>query len=227
MAGGEGTELRPLTYDIPKGLVRLHERTLIEHILDLFKKNGITEIYIAIGYLGGKIVDYLGDGSRFGVKIKYYSEMNPLGTAGCIRNIKKELTEAFFVVNGSNIMDINLCKMQELHNKNNATVTMAVRQTEDEPRNWAVELQGNRIVKLIEKPKKEDHNSNFINSGLYLFSAGALEMIKPGFSMLEKDLFPRLAEQGRLYGYRFDGQWFDIGDFARLENAEKRWKDIR
>jgi len=226
LAGGLGTRLRPLTYDIPKSLVKVKGKTLMEHILDLLKRYGVTEIYVAIGHLGGKIVDYFGDGSKFGVKIKYYNETIPLGTAGCIYSIKKELTEPFFVINGDDIMTLNLADMQEFHRKSNSLVTIALWKVEDTSQYGVVELMGNKIKRFVEKPKKEEAPSNLINSGFYLFSPEVLEMIKPGFSMLEKDLFPKLAESGKLYGYKFEGQWFDIGDFSRLENAEKKWRNL-
>ena len=106
LAGGKGTRLRPLTYKIPKALLPVHGKTLTEHLFDLFKRHGITEIFISIGYLSEKIKNHFKDGREFGVDIKYLEENEPLGTAGPLKLAKSELKESFLVSNGDELKDI-------------------------------------------------------------------------------------------------------------------------
>ncbi|MFH1317090.1 MAG: nucleotidyltransferase family protein [Candidatus Woesearchaeota archaeon] len=227
LAGGLGERLRPLTLSTPKSLVNVHGRTLIEHLLDLFKKHGIKDIYISVGYLGEKIIDYFGDGSKFGVKITFFHEKERLGTAGCLRFFKEHLNETFILTNGDELKELDLKEMEELHKINNSRATIALWEVEDPSKYGVADLDGERIAKFVEKPKKEEAPSNFISSGLYILDPEVVDMVKPGYCMFETDIFPRIAEASRLYGYKFRGQWFDTGNIERLEKARKEWKDLK
>jgi len=227
LAGGQGLRLRPLTLNTPKCLVEVHGKSLIEHLLDQYKKYGITKIYLAVGYLGDKMIDYFGDGSKFGVKITYFHEKEPLGTAGCLRFFKEYLDEPFFMQNGDNLIECDLEKMYKFHKKNKATGTIALWSVEDPSAYGVAELKGDKIVRFVEKPKKEEAPSHLINSGLYLLEPSVVDYVNPGFSMMEKDVFPKLASEGKLYGFKYKGQWFDTGTLERLEEVRKKWKDIK
>jgi NDP-sugar pyrophosphorylase family protein len=226
LAGGKGTRLRPLTYETPKALLPVHGKTLTEHLFDLFKRHGITEVFLSIGYLGEKIKDYFKDGKEFGVDIKYLEENEPLGTAGPLKLAKNELTESFLVSNGDELKDINLDEMYKQHKKNKALVTIALTKVEDPSQYGVAKLDGEKILEFIEKPKKEEAPSNLINSGLYIIEPEIIDMIPDGFAMLEKEVFPKLAKQGRLFGYAFSGQWFDTGNMERYDKALKEWKGL-
>jgi NDP-sugar pyrophosphorylase family protein len=226
LAGGKGTRLRPLTYETPKALLPVHGKTLTEHLFDLFKRHGITEVFLSIGYLGEKIKDYFKDGKEFGVDIKYLEENEPLGTAGPLKLVKNELTESFLVSNGDELKDINLDEMYKQHKKNKALVTIALTKVEDPSQYGVAKLDGEKILEFIEKPKKEEAPSNLINSGLYIIEPEIIDMIPDGFAMLEKEVFPKLAKQGRLFGYAFSGQWFDTGNMERYDKALKEWKGL-
>ncbi|MBL7050917.1 nucleotidyltransferase family protein [Candidatus Woesearchaeota archaeon] len=226
LVGGTGTRLRPLTYEIPKALLPIHGKTLTEHLFDLFKKYDVNETVMAVGYLREKIIDYFGDGSKFGMKVKYVEEKEPLGTAGPIKLAKEMLKDTFIVSNGDELKDIDIEEMYKVHKENNALVTIALTTVEDPSQYGVARLSGSRILEFVEKPKKEDAPSKLINSGFYIVEPEVIDMIPDGFTMLEKDIFPKLAEQGKLYGYPFSGQWFDTGNIERYDKAIKEWKDL-
>ena len=226
LAGGVGTRLQPITFEIPKPLVLVHDRTLLEHQFDLFKKHGIKNIIISIGYKGDKIKHAIGDGRRFGVNVSYIEETKPLGTAGPLKLAKPHITGTFVTENSDELKDIDLHDMYLFHKENKALVTIALT-TVDNPSAYGVaKMQGGRILEFVEKPKKDDAPSNLINSGLYMMEPEVLGYIGDGFSMLEKDVFPKLAQEGKLFGYPFSGQWYNTGTLELYEKAIKEWKDI-
>ena len=227
LAGGKGTRLRPITYEIPKALIPVHGKTLTEHLFDLFKKYDIKDIIMAVGHMKGKIEEHFTDGSRFGIKLSYIEETEPLGTAGPLKLGKNMLTESFIVSNGDELKDINIEEMYQLHKESNALVTIALTTVEDPSKYGVARLSGSKILEFVEKPKKEEAPSKLINSGFYIMEPEVIDLIPKGFSMLEKDVFPKLAKMGRLFGYPFSGQWFDTGNIERYEKALKEWKDIK
>ena len=226
LAGGKGTRLRPLTYEIPKALIPVQGRTLTEHVLDLFKRYGITEIIFSVGHMKEKIKAHLGDGSKFGVHITYLEEEEPLGTAGPLKLCRKQLANTFIVSNGDELKDIDLEEMYQFHKQSKALVTIALTTVEDPSAYGVAKLSGNRILEFVEKPKRENAPSNLINSGLYMIEPEVIAMIPEGFAMLEQEVFPKLAKQGKLFGYPFSGQWFDTGNMERYEKAIKEWRGI-
>ncbi|MBI1969650.1 NTP transferase domain-containing protein [Candidatus Woesearchaeota archaeon] len=226
LAGGKGTRLRPLTYEIPKGLIPVQGKTLTEHLFDLFKRYGITNIVLSIGHMGDKIKQHFGNGEKFGVQITYAEETQPLGTAGPLRLCKRLLQESFIVSNGDELKDINIPEMYKFHKQNNALATIALTTVSDPSAYGVARLSGNRILEFVEKPAVEKAPSKLINSGFYILEPAVLELIPEGFAMLETAVFPKLAKQGKLFGYPFSGQWFDTGTLERYERAIKEWRGI-
>jgi mannose-1-phosphate guanylyltransferase len=227
LAGGKGTRLRPITYEIPKPLVPLQGKPILEHVIDLMRMYDVRDIILSIGYLGEKIKEYFHDEKRLGVKISFIEEQEELGTGGPLRLAKGYLKDTFVMVNGDNLINIDLHKMYQAHCENRATATIALT-TVDDPSSYGVAvLEGNKIVKFIEKPKKEEAPSKLINTGLYILEPSVVDMVpEEGFSLIEKDVFPRIAEKGELYGYLFSGQWFDTGTPERYERALREWRGI-
>ena len=229
LAGGKGTRLRPLTLKTPKGLIDVQGKTLTEWLFELLKKYGIRDVVLSVGYLADNIRDYFTDGSRFGMNIDYVEENpdKPLGTGGPLRLAKDLLKDSFIVSNGDELKCINIPRMFRLHKRKKALVTIALTSVDDPSQYGVARLDGSRILEFVEKPKKSEAPSNFINSGFYIIEPEVIEMIPPGkFCMLEKDVFPKLAREGRLRGFPFSGQWMDTGTMERLEKARKNWKGI-
>ena len=229
LAGGKGTRLRPLTYKIPKALVDVQGKTLTEWIFDLLKNYGIRDVILSVGYMADKIRYHFTDGSKFGVNVEYVEEdpEKPLGTAGPLRLAQNMLDDSFIVSNGDELKCINIPRMFRLHKRKNALVTIALTTVDDPSQYGVARLDGSRILEFVEKPKKSEAPSNLINSGFYIIEPEVIEMIPKGkFCMLEKEIFPQLAKEGRLRGFPFSGQWFDTGNFDRLERARKLWKGI-
>lgn len=219
LAGGKGTRLKPITHEIPKPLVPIHGKPVLEYSLDLFKKFGIKNILISIGFKGEKIKEYFGDGKRFGVNITYIEEKEPLGTAGPLKLARKYLHETFIMCNADELKDIDLVEMFMFHKENQAIGTIALTSIDDPSRYGVAKLTGNKILDFVEKPAKENAPSNFINSGLYILEPEVIDYVPEGLSMVEKDVFPKLAREGKLFGYPFAGYWKPIGTFEQYEEA--------
>lgn len=224
LCGGEGSKLKPITYEIPKPLVPIHGRSILEHIFDLLKKYDIKDTILSVGYKKEKIKQHFGNGFQFGVNIFYAEEEKPLGTAGPLRLIRDMLNETFILSNGDELKDVNIQEMHELHKQKNALVTVALT-TVKNPRLYGVaSLSGSKILNFVEKPKNPP--SNLINAGLYIIEPEVIDMIPEGFVMLEEDIFPKLAQEGRLFGFPFSGQWFDVGNIEKYEKVIKEWRDV-
>jgi len=226
LCGGQGTRLRPITNDTPKPLLKIKNQALLEHIIDLYKKYRINEILLSVGYHKEKIMDYFGNGSDFGVKIKYVEENQPLGTAGPLRLAKGELKETFFVSNGDDLNNTNLREMLEFHKSNKALVTIALTRVDDPSLYGAAVMNGDNIKEFIEKPKKKEAHSHLVNTGLYVIEPSVIDMIPAGNSSLERNIFPKIAAIGKLFGFRSEGQFFDVGTMEQYRNAEKNWKGL-
>lgn len=226
LCGGQGTRLKPITYEIPKPLLPVQGKPILEHILDLLKKYEINEIMLAVGHLKEKIKKHFGNGNNHGARITYIEESAPLGTAGPLKLAEKLLDETFIVSNGDELKDINIKEMLEQHKKTNALITIALTEVSDPTVYGVAKLDGNKILEFIEKPSREKAPSKFINAGFYIMEPEILKYIPQGFAMLEKDIFPLIAKEGKLHGYKFKGQWFDTGNMQRYEEAIKNWQGI-
>ena len=224
LAGGKGARLKPITDEIPKPMLLLHGKPILQHTLDLLRKYGIDEVYISIGYKGEMIKEYFGNGSRFGMKIAYLEEKEPLGTAGPLLLAKQFLTEPFVMCNADELKDINLADMYLFHKERNAMGTIALTTVEDPTQYGVAQLQGDKIIEFIEKPKNPP--SKLINAGLYILDPKVISLVKSGYSLIEKDIFPKIAADRKLYGYSFSGQWFDTGNLDRYAKARQEWKGL-
>ena len=227
LCGGKGTRMKPLTYEMPKPLLPVHGRSIIEHLFDLFKKYEVRDIILSVGYLKEKIKEHIGNGEKFELRVAYAEENKPLGTAGCLNLIKDRINETFIVSNGDELKDINLNEMLKQHKQTKALATIALTEVQEPNAYGVARLKGSRILEFVEKPPRGKEPSKFINSGLYILEPEVFRYIPLGFAMLEKDVFPKIAKLGKLHGYKFKGRWFDTGTFGGYEKAIKRWKDIK
>ena len=222
MAGGQGTRLRPLTCTLPKPMLEIATRPVIEYTIELLKKHGIREIGITLHYLPEVIRSHLGTGRDMDVSIDYFTETTPLGTAGSIKQAEDFLSDTFIVMSGDGLCDVDLTKAIQFHNANNADVTVVLTATEAPLEYGAVITdESSKIIRFDEKPSWSEVVTDKINTGIYIINKDVLSYIpkdKPfDFS---NELFPLLmSEQKRIFGYFSANYWCDIGNIASYSKA--------
>lgn len=215
MAGGEGTRLRPLTCNVPKPMVPVANRPVMEHIIELALKHGIKDLAVTLQYLPGVIKRHFGDGPDFGVNIKYFVEENPLGTAGSVRSASGFLDETFAVISGDAFTNMDISDAVKFHYEKKAVVTLILKKVKV-PLEYGVVITDSdcRIIRFLEKPGWSEVFSNIANTGIYIMSPEIFKYIEKGEKLdFSKDIFPKLMElEVPLYGYTTDRYWCDIGD---------------
>lgn len=214
MAGGEGTRLRPLTCTMPKPLVPVYGKPAMTHIIDLLARHNIREAAVTTMYMAENISDFYGD-SYDGVKLRYFKEDIPLGTAGSIKNAEKFLDDDFIVISGDCVCDINITDAINYHYSKNADVTIVLSRV-DEPLEYGVVMcdKNGKINRFIEKPSWSQAFSDTVNTGIYIIKHSVLDLIPENtFYDFSRDLFKKLLDSGaELYGCLSSGYWCDIGD---------------
>lgn len=215
LAGGVGTRLRPLTCTKPKILLPIVNKPLLDWTLQSLVKHSVKEAILAVNYKAETIIRQYGN-EKYGVKIVYSMETEPLGTGGPIRKAEELLgkSEPFIVANGDILTDVNYKELMRKHEQNrDAIATIVLFRVEDPSRYGTVQLtENNRITRFVEKPKAKEAPSNLINAGIYVLDPQIFDFIPLGRQVsLEHEVFPKLAEEGKLYGYVFNGLWVDIG----------------
>jgi len=224
MAGGEGSRLRPLTCTRPKPMVPVANKPIMEHILELLKSYSLTEIGVTLQYLPEEIQDYFGDGRDFGVKMQYFLEETPLGTAGSVKNADNFLDETFLVISGDALTDIDLGKAIAYHKEKNSLATIVLTRVEG-PLEYGVVIvdKDGRVKRFLEKPSWGEVFSDTVNTGIYILEPEVLNYIPSGEMFdFSKDVFPALLnEYQALYGYVADGYWCDIGNLQQYLDAHR------
>lgn len=224
LAGGLGTRLRPLTENTPKPLLPIKNKPIIEHAILNFKKHGILDIILSVGFCADKIKEYFGDGSKWGVNIVYSIEDTPLGTGGAIKKAAEGIKETFIAINGDNLADFDWTEAISGHQENKALITLSLYPVEDVTQYGIASLKDNRIVCFIEKPKKEEAPSNLNNAGGYIIEPEALEILPPGTSSIERDCFEKLADTGVVFAHIHSSQWYPTDTIEKYTNADKNFK---
>ncbi len=215
MAGGFGTRLLPLTAEIPKPMLPVGGRPLLELIVNQLKSAGIRRIDVATHYMGEAIADHFGDGQAFGVDIQYVREDHPLGTAGAL-SLVQESDEPLLVINGDILTGLDFRTMLQFHREHDADMTVAVREYNFRVPYGVVELDGVFIRQLAEKPVIR----HFINAGIYLLSPEVHRSLAPGKPCDMTDLIARLiGEGGRAVSFPLREYWLDIGAMEDYERA--------
>lgn len=222
MAGGEGSRLRPLTCDRPKPMVPVMDRPIMEHIIELLHKHNFRDIGATLMYLPEDIKDYFGDGTDFGVKLQYFIEESPLGTAGSVKNAQAFLDQPFLVISGDALTDFDLTKIMAFHQEKKAAVTIALTKVPS-PLEYGVVITDEQgcIRQFLEKPSWGEVFSDTVNTGIYVIEPEVLNLIpqSAGFDF-SKDLFPLLLEKGfPIYGCVVPGYWCDVGNFNQYQQA--------
>jgi mannose-1-phosphate guanylyltransferase len=215
LVGGPGTRLQPLTYDTPKSMVPILNRPFMEYTLAYLKQFGIEDITLTLSYLPEVIRDYFGDGSKFGVRLSYCVEKEPMGTAGAVKNAQQYLKSTFIVLNGDIFTDLDIADMLALHQNKRAKATISLSWVDNPSAFGVVETDNDQKVRrFIEKPPPGEETTNWINAGTYILEPEVLEHVPANSHyMFERGLFPRLLELGEpVYGYPFNGYWLDMGN---------------
>ena len=222
MAGGEGTRLRPLTSNQPKPMVPIVGKPCMEHILELLREHGLTEVIVTVAFLPQAIRSYFGEGDTLGMQIGYSVEESPLGTAGSVRLAAKQLDETFLVISGDALCDLDLSALVAFHKERGAAVTIGLKSVEN-PLEFGIVVtdEEGRIERFLEKPSWSQVFSDTINTGIYVLEPEVLRHVPTDRSYdFSKELFPYLLEMGRpLYGYVMDGYWQDVGDLDQYRQA--------
>ena len=215
MAGGEGTRLRPVTCGIPKPMVPVLNKPVMEYSIELLKKHNITDIAATLAYFPAVITDYFEDGGNFGVNLKYYIEHTPLGTGGSVKNAEDFFDDTFFIISGDALTDIDLEKAMEFHKSKMSKATLILKKVSI-PLEYGVVItdENGRITSFLEKPSWGEVFSDTINTGIYILEPEVLDYYKKGDNFdFSKDLFPKLLRDNiPMYGYVTEDYWNDIGD---------------
>lgn len=222
MAGGEGTRLRPLTCSRPKPMVPIVNKPVMEHIIELLRRYGIQDIAVTLQYMPELITEYFSDGASFNLKMRYYIEQKPLGTAGSVKNTGKFLDDTFLVISGDALTDINMEHAIAFHRNRGAMATLVLKKV-DIPIEYGVvvtDVDG-RIIRFLEKPSWGEVFSDTVNTGIYILSPDILNYIKDNEVFdFSRDLFPILLKENKpLYGYITEDYWCDIGDIGAYMQA--------
>ena len=224
MAGGSGTRLRPLTCDLPKPMVPVLNRPIAEHIINLLKRHHITEIIATLYYLPDVMRDYFQDGSDFGVQMTYaVEEEQPLGTAGCVKNIQQWLDGTFVTISGDAITDFDLQAAIAFHREKKSKATLILTRVPN-PVEFGVVItdKDGKIKRFLEKPSLSEIFSDTVNTGTYILEPEVLDYLPENEeSDFSKDLFPLLLEKGEpMYGYVADAYWCDVGHLEAYREAQ-------
>ena len=222
MAGGEGSRLRPLTIRRPKPMVPIAGKPVMEHILNLLKRHGITEVVVTVQYLASNIEDYFGNGSQFGMRITYSREDVPLGTAGSVKNAEEQLTEPFLVISGDALTDYNLTDIINYHQEKKALATLTLAHVPN-PLEYGVIItnEDGHITQFLEKPSWGEVFSDTINTGIYVLDPQIFSYFEPNKQYdFSQELFPLMLRKGDpIYGYIASGYWCDVGNLPEYMRA--------
>lgn len=218
MAGGKGKRLHPFTEKCPKPLLPVYGKPIMEHILIQAISEGFTSFFVSVNYLSEMIESYFGDGKKWGVKIKYIHEEQPLGTAGALCYLKKNINVPFVVTNGDVLTHMRYSEFLDFHIHHHAEATMAVRTYEWQNPFGVVNIDGLDIISLEEKPIDKSH----INAGIYALDPVAFDYLKKNEKCDMPMLFERIRKSGnRTVAYPMHEPWLDVGrpdDFKLAEN---------
>ncbi|HPQ20018.1 MAG TPA: nucleotidyltransferase family protein [bacterium] len=221
MAGGEGKRLRPFTNDIPKPMLKIHNKPLLEIIIENFILYGFRKFYFILNYKADIIKDYFQDGTQFGVSIDYIDEPKKLGTAGGLSLLKDKITTDFILMNSDILTRLNFETFLDYHLKNNADLTICAKETILQQKYGVLEINENKLKALIEKPVYK----NFINAGIYALNPNLLSLIKKNTKLNIPNLINDLIKMNKkIITYYLNDYWLDIGHLDDYEKAKNEWK---
>jgi len=225
LAGGLGTRIQPLFPDQPKGMIRFREKPFLEHQMRLLARHGFRQFVFCIGYKADQIIEYFGDGSRFGWTIEYSVETTPRGTGGALRHAEKFFSATALVLNGDTYVDLDYRALVEKHaTRRDAIGTIVVVTMADRARYGQAILDEDNRIKAFREKSAEFSGTCLVSAGVYVFEPGILEQIPSDqTTSLERDIFPAVLAAGKpLYGSPTPASFIDIGTplgYERLRAA--------
>jgi NDP-sugar pyrophosphorylase family protein len=218
LAGGTGS-------GIPKPLISIHGKPILEHQINFLKKHGIKNIFLSLGPMHEKIRDYFGNGYGFGVEINYLIEKQPLGTAGSIALLKDHVNHSFAILNVDTLMDPNIEEVYEFHKKEGSTATALLVTADDTTKFGVAKMRGNRILGFVSRPSIKSAPSRLVHAGFCIFEPEVISIVPKGRFMIE-ELFQKLAKTGAMSGFVHDGPIYDVGTDEGYSKAINNWKDL-
>ena len=235
MAGGKGTRISSVASDIPKPMIKINDKPVLEHEIECLKKQGFKDIIITVGHLGHIIMDYFGDGTKespitgepFGVHIEYFVEDIPLGTAGALFKIKDKLVGDFLLLNADAIFDIDFNKFVNFHKRNKALVTLFTHPN-SHPYDSGLIISKNNIVQqwLTKEDERPKYYRNEVNAGLHVISSKVLDVVVEGEKIdLDRQILRPLAKSGKMYVYNSPEYVKDMGTPERYYQVNKDYID--
>jgi dTDP-glucose pyrophosphorylase len=216
MAGGLGSRLGPLTEKVPKPMLKVNGKPMLERIIERFRDLGVGEFHISVNYKAKVIEDYFGDGQPWRVQVHYLREKKRLGTAGSLSLLPSGMGSAFFVVNADIITDLDFRAIYQFHRDNSPALTVAVKKVSYQVPYGTIEVEHGRIISLSEKP----HIKKYVNAGIYILEPRVIEEIPVGQFFDMTDLINKLIVQGRVVSsYLINGTWVDVGQKRDYDQA--------
>ncbi len=224
MAGGEGTRLRPMTSSMPKPLLPIVNKPLMEHVLRLLQRHGFSESVVTVQFLASLVRNYFGDGEDFGMPLQYATEDTPLGTAGSVKNAHQQLRgETFLVISGDALTDFDLTDLVAFHRDKGALVTICLARVPD-PLEFGITIvdDDGRVQRFLEKPTWGQVFSDTVNTGIYVMEPEVFDYVASDEVVdWSADVFPKLVADGKpIYGYIADGYWEDVGTHESYLRAQ-------
>lgn len=228
LAGGAGTRLRPVTYEIPKPLLPVKKKPIVNHLIEFFRRHGVSDVGLLVSCAHeddflrwrktwGKDLD--------GSHLTIFLEGKPSGTFGWLKHLRSWIGgEKFILTNGDELKEFDLASLVRFHDEHKPVATIALVEVPDSHEYGVPVMEGYRIISFLEKPKEPP--SQFVSSGLYIMEPEVFEYVDLSreYLMNETDVFPALARAGKLYGYKVEGgRWFDCGSLERWERAMREW----
>jgi mannose-1-phosphate guanylyltransferase len=212
LVGGEGTRLRPLTSTVPKPVVPLVDRPFIAYMLEWLEGHGVDDVIMSCGFLATAVRNVLGDGSGYGVRLRFVEEPDPRGTAGALKYAEELLDERFLMLNGDVLTDLDLTAQIAQHERTGAIATLALVPVDDPSAYGLVRTNDDHSVReFVEKPAPDQIDTNLISAGAYVLERSILDIVPADQNVsIEREVWPRLVGDG-LYAFAGDAYWLDIG----------------
>ncbi len=219
LCGGKGTRLRPYTHSVPKPMLLLGRKPILEYTINHFRKEGFKDIVLLVGHLKEQVMDYFGDGKKFGVKITYNVEQTELGDAGGIKNAEHLLKneKSFLVEMGDHLTNLDYRKLVNFHEKHKPLATVGLKRMGTPFQYGTAEINEKfQITSFREKPIIE----NLVNSATYVFDRKVLDYL-PEKGVISFDVLPKLVKERKILGCVFDDYWVDVGSLKEYEELNQ------